>query len=113
MKNKVVRLTESELVKLVQKVLQEQTQPNNVKQIEDCFKKNFESPNMKVPQSCIKMATNVIKNKTLPSPADGMACGSEILSQASSVDFFSLFDKMRTTAECLMKSVGGQSPVMY
>ena len=113
MKNKVVRLTESELVKLVQKVLQEQTQPSNVKQIEDCFRKNFESPNMKVPQSCIKMATNVIKNKTLPSPADGMACGSEIMSQAPNVDFFSMFDKMKNTSECLIKSVGGQSPVMY
>ena len=37
MKNKVIRLTESELVKLVQKVLQEQTQTNNVKQSSICL----------------------------------------------------------------------------
>jgi len=112
MPTKIVRLTENDLMRLVKRVLEEQTQPDT-KKIENCFITNFESPNLKVPQSCIKMANKVIKNKTLPSPADGMACGSEIMAQVSNVDIFSLFEKMKNTADCLMKTVGNQSPVMY
>lgn len=112
---KVVRLTESDLNRIVKKVLREQTQPQTPdKAVMDCFMSVMSLKDMtKIPQSCMKVGIKVMTEKTPPDFVTGMACATE-LSKVIAKDPMYAMGKLMEVGQCLMgKAAGGQSPVMY
>lgn len=117
MGKKIVRLTESDLVKLINRVLEEQTAPpigNNVKKmVEDCFMENAELKDLVKVPTCTDIAMEIIKNKKLPSDmSKGFKCATELAS-AIGDDPFTALGKLTSTGRCLLDKVTKGSPVMY
>jgi hypothetical protein len=88
---KIVRLTESDLIRLVRKVMAEQVSPGPInKQLEDCAKRHFGKPDLVLPQSCQKFMMERIpmnEQSILPNPLN--------------------FDDFRQCSRDLIKIVGG------
>jgi hypothetical protein len=70
MAKKIVRLTESDLTRLIKKVLKEQQNPSPIENIKKCF-------GGELPEPCTRIITTLI-NKGEPSVMDGMSCGMQI-----------------------------------
>lgn len=105
-KKKVVRLTEDDLVRLVKKVLSEQSSPqgNPVNVIQDCFDKN--GANIKDFPTCMKLGTEVMGGKS-PNPQTLNGCISEVTN-----NFTKLKDKIFTIGYCISSKMD-TSPVRY
>jgi hypothetical protein len=117
MAKKIVRLTESDLVKLINRVLDEQTaQPmgDNVKKmVEDCFMQNVEFKDLVRVPTCSAIAMEILKTKKLPSDmSKGMKCANELAS-AIGDDPFTAFGKLTSIGSCLIDKATKGSPVMY
>lgn len=115
---KIVRLTESELVELVKKVLKEQSAPPmddaQKKIIEKCFMENLDMNDLSKVPTCSALAFEMLKTKRLPTDMQkGMKCANEI-SAAVGDDPFTAFAKLTQVGQCLIgQSAKPPSPVKF
>ncbi len=97
---KVIRLTESDLTRIVKRVLMEQGQSDPTA----CFKATFEIENMdiEIPKSCMEALTN-------PSLANMQACTLEVLLIAPKIgvptDIPETMEKVQRFYECATSKV--------
>jgi hypothetical protein len=113
MPTKIVRLTENDLMRLVKKVLEEQTNPKMETAVKECFMKNLKMDDLKSVPSCTAIAMEILSSKKLPTDMEkGMNCVSEIVEVVGS-DPFSAFNKVTSIGTCLLEKSKTMSPVMY
>lgn len=114
--SKVVKLTESDLVRLIQKVLKEQVDPmegNMKKLVEDCFMQNIDFKDMTKLPTCMAMSTEILKTKRLPTDTQkAMKCANEI-TQVVGEDPFTAFGKIASLGSCILEKAMKMSPVKY
>lgn len=110
--SKVVRLTESDLVRLVKKVLKEQISgPGPDTFVKECFMEHANIEDLSKIPTCSKIAMGIIKTKKLPTNMEeGIKCATEIVSTVGG-DPFGAFGKLTQIGECILKKVN--SPVKY
>jgi hypothetical protein len=105
---KIVRLTESDLIRLVRKVMAEQVSPGPInKKLEQCAKKHFKKPDLKLPEAChTYMMKTITMNEQmggiLPDPTDMMAfkdCGLALVKMVGG-DVYSVFESAKKILEC-------------
>lgn len=112
---RVIRLTESDLNRIVKKVLQEQSQPDPKKIVTDCFMQNLSLKDVtKVPMSCMGIGIKIVTSKKLPDPfQDGpalLSCAND-LGKVVTEDPNYVFQKLTAIGNCIFKSAS--SPVSY
>lgn len=113
--SKIVRLTESDLVRLVKKVLNEQNPGGNIpnQDVLKCFSDNTKITDLAKIPTCVAIATEVMQTKKLPTDMQkGMKCANEMAS-AIGDDPFSAFAKLTSVAQCLIEKVTTQTPTRY
>jgi len=115
---RVVRLTEADLIRLVKKVLIEQSNPpmgdEQKKAVEKCFMENLDMNDLSKVPTCSALAFEMLKTKRLPTDMQkGMKCANEI-SVAVGDDPFTAFAKLTQVGQCLIgQSVKPPSPVRF
>lgn len=107
---KILRLTESDLVRLVNKVIKEQVTGTNTSDVVvDCFETHFENPNMELPKSCKELAEEIINTKKIPTDTIKiMACAADLSKYVDS-NVFETMAKLKDVYECIIKKT--KSPV--
>jgi hypothetical protein len=111
---KIIRLTESDMVRLIKKVLQEQMQQKPEDMVIECFTENMTLRDAtKIPTSCMTIGLKVITTKRLPNPlTDGQklwSCAND-LAELVQKDPDYAFEKLTSVAQCIIKKAS--SPVM-
>lgn len=115
---RLVRLTEADLIRLVKKVLIEQSNPpmgeEQKKVVEKCFMENLDMNDLSKVPTCSALAFEMLKTKRLPTDMQkGMKCANEI-SVAVGDDPFTAFAKLTQVGQCLIgQSVKPPSPVRF
>lgn len=111
---KIVRLTESDLVRLVKKVLNEQMQQKPEDMVIECFTENMTLRDAtKIPTSCMTIGMKVITTKRLPNPiTDGpklWSCAND-MAKVVEKDPDYAFEKLMSVAKCVIEKAN--SPIM-
>lgn len=110
--SKVVRLTESDLIRLVKKVLKEQIAgPGPDTFVKECFMEHANIEDLSRIPTCSKIAMRIFKTKKLPTNIEeGIKCATEMVSNVGG-DPYRAFGKLTQIGECILKKAN--SPVRY
>jgi len=103
---KTIRLTETELIEVIKKVLHEQLQPDRTAITKQCFMETFNITDInKIPNECVTIASLLMKDKrALPNPFDpnevklSIKCASGL---AKKPEFVA--EKMKLILDCLIR----------
>lgn len=104
---KVIRLTESDLIRIVKRVINEQNENDIPSEIMGCANKVLTISDLTNIPTCLKLGLDVMTNKKIPTDFTKiMACGSELSkldkTPSDGMDFMS----------CVLKKVGTSNPVI-
>ena len=101
---RIVRLTESDLVKLINRVIKEQVsgpQPQEV--VKECFMQHINLKDLAKIPTCSAIAMEIMTTKKLPTDlGKGMKCANEMASAIGS-DPFEAFSKLTQIGDCILK----------
>jgi|688.fasta_scaffold485215_2 hypothetical protein len=111
---RIVRLTESDMVRLIKKVLQEQMQQKPEDMVIECFTENMTLRDAtKIPTSCMTIGLKVITSKRPPNPiTDGqefLSCANDLARLVQKDPSYAI-EKITSVAQCIIKKAS--SPVM-
>lgn len=100
---KVVKLTESELVQLINRVIKEQIAgPDPKKIITECFMQHMNMSDLSKIPTCSEVAMEVFKSKKLPQDFEkGFRCATEI-GKAIGADPYKAFEKLLAINDCIV-----------
>lgn len=103
MAKKIVRLTEADLVKLINRVIKEQTAPDPTTFIKECMMEHVKLSDLTKVPTCSAIAMEVVMSKKLPTDImKGAKCAQE-LANAVGQDPFTAMGKIASIGECLIE----------
>lgn len=108
---KIVRLTESDLVNLINRVIEEQTAADPSEMIKECMMKHVKLNDLTKVPTCSAIAMEVVMSKKPPMDViKGAKCAQELAS-AIGGDPFSAMAKVASIGECIIEKVKSPRPM--
>ena len=95
---KVIKLTESDLTRIVKRVLIEQQ--NQTNPLEECFREKFEVDGTEeIPQSCINALNAFMEGDIMTTTMYAFSCGSDLVTNVPVDDFLKKFKEIQKCVE--------------
>jgi len=108
---KVIRLTESDLVKIIKRVLNEDMMGGGVDpKIMECLSPVIDPKKMSQIPTCMKIFNDMFKTQTPPNPFDPsmVKCSTEMIKLIPEGNPFEMVSKIMEVATCIMGKMGGE-----